>query len=136
MYDNIYDIYFQGRSLRFNIDLKKSQGDSDWIRFPGIKIVDGELYFNGFNVRKISRMDEKESDLGSTMEINNKEYVQNMMGIIPPKVMSKPNSKQSGSVLENLKLKFLGKPVIPSFPRNADTTIKKKSRQVKKIFLN
>ena len=28
--------------MRFIVDLKKDQGNSEWTRFPGIKIVDGD----------------------------------------------------------------------------------------------
>ena len=88
--------------MRFIVDLKKEQENSEWTRFPGIKIVDGELYYRGFTVRKISKIEDRRGG---------KEIMKNIMGMIPQKVMKKPNSKYNGAVLENLNSQIFGTPI-------------------------
>ena len=88
--------------MRFIVDLKKEQENSEWTRFPGIKIVDGELYYRGFTVRKISKIEDRRCG---------KEIMKNIMGMIPQKVMKKPNSKYNGAVLENLNSQIFGTPI-------------------------
>ena len=85
--------------MRFIVDLKKEQENSEWTRFPGIKIVDGELYYRGFTVRKISKIEDRRGG---------KEIMKNIMGMIPQKVMKKTNSKYNGAVLENLNSQIFG----------------------------
>ena len=85
--------------MRFIVDLKKEQENSEWTRFPGIKIVDGKLYFRGFTVRKISKIEDRRGG---------KEIMKNIMGKIPQKVMKKLNSKYNGAVLENLNSQIFG----------------------------
>ena len=85
--------------MRFIVDLKKEQENSEWTRFPGIKIVDGELYFRGYTVRKISKIEDRRGG---------KEIMKNIMGMIPQKVMKKLNSKYNGAVLENLNSQIFG----------------------------
>ena len=86
--------------MRFIVDLKRKE-NSEWTRFPGIKIVDGELFFRGFTVRKISRMGDKKSPLSNIEEREKKEIMKNIIGMIPKKVMKKLNSKYDGLVLDN-----------------------------------
>ena len=40
-----------------------------------------------------------------------KEIMKNIMGMIPQKVMKKPNSKYNGAVLENLNSQIFGTPI-------------------------
>ena len=88
--------------MRFIVDLKKEQENSEWTRFPGIKIVDGELYYRGFTVRKISKIEDRRGG---------KEIMKNIMRMIPQKVMKKLNSKYDGAVLENLNSQIFGTPI-------------------------
>ena len=72
--------------MRFIVDLKKEKGNSEWTRFPGIKIVDGELYYRGFTVRKISKIEDRRGG---------KEIMKNIKGMIPQK-----RTKYNGAVLD------------------------------------
>ena len=94
--------------LSFIVDLKKKQDDSEWTRFPGIKIVDGELYFRGFSVRKIARIGDKKRALREIDQNMKKKIMNNMMAMIPEKVITKLNSKYKGAVKENLSSKIFG----------------------------
>ena len=106
--------------------MKKKQEDSEWTKFPGIKIVDGEIYFRGFSVRKISRIGDSKHAMREIDQNMKKKIMNNMMAMIPEKVMTKLNSKYNGAVKENLSSKIFG----TSFePRNI-----KIGKQVK--FLN
>lgn len=93
-----YNFYFslknQDGILRFIVDLKKEKGNSEWTRFPGIKIVDGELYYRGFTVRKISKIQDRRGG---------KETMKNIKGMIPKK-----RTKYNGAVLENLNSQIFG----------------------------
>ena len=80
--------------MRFIVDLKKEKGNSEWTRFPGIKIVDGELYYRGFTVRKITKIEDRRGG---------KEITKNIKGLIPQK-----RTKYNGAVLENLNSQIFG----------------------------
>ena len=79
-----------------------------WTRFPGIKIVDGELYFRGFSVRKISRIGNSKSALREMDPIQKDKIMNNVMAMIPENVKAKLNSKYKGAVEENLSSKIFG----------------------------
>lgn len=111
--------------MRFIVDLKRKE-NSEWTRFPGIKIVDGELFFRGFTVRKITRMGDKRVPLSNIEEREKKEIMKNIIGMIPKKVMKKLNSKYDGEVLDNLKSKVFETSIEPR--RNI-----KNEKQVKTI---
>ena len=91
----------------FVVDLKQKL-NSEWIRFPGIKIVDGELYFRGFIVRRITRMGDRNGALSNIREKDKKTIMQNLMAMIPKKVLEKLNSKYNGLLLENMNSKIFG----------------------------